>query len=254
MLLEYFEQLLEIVYPKAIRADPVCGAVVSGYTDCWANFKTVMELLTTDFNSNDTRAERTAAKIVRANLVEQAGQKFVRAMNEHTGNSGSVYQHVLVAHLPKQILLLGDLRPYSGQGIEHTHALEKAALLQASNRQQQHRLNSVTNVMAVMQDKYVGMSAQQKDSLQTKRDQEKYNRLMNAPQKAETIGDKKRLFEEFVPHEDYLTQIKQLFKLRAPCSAPVVPLSLAQRAQQTASRLLLEQPKKKKNSVQRKKK
>jgi hypothetical protein len=255
LLLEYFHELLAIVYPISLRADPVFGGVVAGYTECWASFKAVMLLLVAEYKTDDTRAEREAAKLVRANQVQAASEKYVNSMNEHTGNSGSVYHHVMVAHLKDQIILVGDLTKFSNQGAEHIHALMKAALLQATNRQQQFRLNSATNIISVMQDQYVGLTASQKDFSGDKRDTTMHTRLMNAPQREETIASKKLLFEEFVPHDDYLKQIKQLVKTRLTTpSASVATPTLAKKAQQQAVDAANSQKKKKSTNKKPKKK
>jgi hypothetical protein len=75
-----------------------------------------------------------------AQRVRKHAEIFVDLWSAHIGRNRSLYMHYIVAHLWQQIAIFGDLRPYSGQGLEHIHHLFKRILFNNTNRHTKDRI------------------------------------------------------------------------------------------------------------------
>jgi hypothetical protein len=163
-LLTYFQQILEIVYPSVLQDDAVFVTAYKGYLSCWTTFLQVMLLLSKDFEKFDDKAQQVLEYKNHAANLRGAAFDFLTAKHQFLGKSGGVYHYILIAHAPDMVSILGSLKPYSGQGIEHMHVWAKDALKNCSNRQQLWRLGSVSNIITVRQQSYQKSHTQEKDS------------------------------------------------------------------------------------------
>ena len=59
------------------------------------------------------------------------------------------YLHLLVAHVPKQIRMVGDIVAFQTQGLEHLHSIRKRDLRRMSNRKKGQRNTQVGKIQTV---------------------------------------------------------------------------------------------------------
>ena len=85
-----------------------------------------------------------------ADAVKVLADKFVLSYTDLHKASQGLYLHMLVAHIPGQIRIWGDLRLRQTQGLEHGHKLRKRIGLESTNRKRFARMKQVLTHVAVL--------------------------------------------------------------------------------------------------------
>lgn len=118
IMLSIWRECLRLVYTEErCTNDRTAAAVYDASVELWTQYENVWEEL------NNTDISRTA----KAQRVQQAAEEFVRRWQGAVGATSHLYLHLLLVHVPEQILEFGvDLTFLQIQGLEHKHKVRKA--------------------------------------------------------------------------------------------------------------------------------
>jgi hypothetical protein len=92
------------------------------------------------------------ARNQRADEVQVLADRYRVAWCRAVGSTAGLYVHIMHEHLADQIRVVGDLRPYQSQGLEHLHSFRKLIARHLTNRQialSKHKRNRVTQSFSV---------------------------------------------------------------------------------------------------------
>ena len=126
ILCHLYPVLLDVVHPRALReeATPAGRDANKSYQSCltaWALWVKTWRILQEPLQEPTSQEARDK----RAEEVEAAGTDFVDAWVRAHKRTQGVYVHLLTQHVPDMIRKYGCLRPYSAQGLEHSHSVRK---------------------------------------------------------------------------------------------------------------------------------
>ena len=126
---ELHAELTEIVIPKKARdSDAKIQAKYDDAMECWRLWREAWRLL------NNRIGAGAGAREERARAVQIIADKWLAAWVTSVGNTQGLYVHLFHTHVADMIRLVGDLRPFQSQGLEHCHSIRKLVAKLMTNR------------------------------------------------------------------------------------------------------------------------
>jgi hypothetical protein len=182
-------KLMDIVFPPAVRAkNTLCKKEHAKALACWGKWRELWRVLNDAIDSTDEKARNA-----RADVVQKLADEFRVLWYKAVGSTQGLYIHMLHEHFADMVRLVGDLRPYQAQGLEHLHTFRKEILRHLTNRQKKlskYKRNRVVQSMSAVLCRKV---LQRRDSTGVE-EKEYYRRAIS---KAKTVIKRvKKLLEE----------------------------------------------------------
>ena len=137
-LLVNSKELADIIHESSGDASAKSDSARAAELQCrnlWRQFIRFWTATTTDFDDASEVEQHT-----QANKIEAEALAFIELWNNSAGKNRSLYMHYILVHVPDQVRAFGDLRPYSGQGLEHLHSIFKKLLFTNTNRRNNDRV------------------------------------------------------------------------------------------------------------------
>jgi hypothetical protein len=135
--------LIEIVYPTdCLAKNPQARkdrTNVENFQKEWHQIWTLLNL-PLPYNGTDTTKQ---VRYARAQEVRTLANKFRKTWIAAFGSTKHVYLHRLVAHVPGEIEVFGDLSKRQTQGLEHTNKIRKGLSRGGTNRQKKDATGTV---------------------------------------------------------------------------------------------------------------
>jgi hypothetical protein len=124
-------KLMDVVFPPAVRArNTLCRKEHAKALACWGKWRELWRVLNDAIDSTDAKARNA-----RADVVQTLADEFRVLWYKAVGSTQGLYVHMLHEHFADMVRLVGDLRPYQAQGLEHLHTFRKEILRHLTNRQ-----------------------------------------------------------------------------------------------------------------------
>jgi hypothetical protein len=174
-------KLMDIVFPPEVRAKNVlCKKEHAKAMACWSKWRELWRVLNDAIDSTDEKARNA-----RADVVQKLADEFRVLWYKAVGSTQGLYVHMLHEHFADMVRLVGDLRPFQAQGLEHLHTFRKEILRHLTNRQKKlskYNRNRVVQSMSTVLCKKV---LQRRDS--TGLEEKEFYRRATCISKAKTI-------------------------------------------------------------------
>lgn len=184
-LLVNSNELCDIMHKSSGEASAKSDSARAAELQCrnlWRQFIRFWTATATDFDDASEVEQHT-----QADKIEAEALAFIELWNNSAGRNRSLYMHYILVHLPDQVRAFGDLRPYSGQGLEHLHSIFKKLLFTNTNRRKNDRVRQEAICVVAGALNPGALSAVQAEQAEQARTKRKRARLCKKAEKGELL-------------------------------------------------------------------